>query len=222
MKWRVDFGPAYSLLKVYLEPGEDVTSEAGAMVMYKGNIEVKTHTGGGLLKGILRAVAGTESLFLNTYRAVSPSEIWFAPRVPGDISYIDLASGSWIIQDSGYLAHHGNVDISVAWRGLRGLLAEGQLLWLKVSGRGGVWINSYGALDRIVLNPGERAVVDNFHFVAMPANVRWEARTFGGLKSFIFGGEGIIFEVWGPAIIYVQTRTLPLLADSLRRYIGAR
>ncbi|RLE64061.1 MAG: TIGR00266 family protein [Thermoprotei archaeon] len=222
MKWRVDFGPAYSLLKVYLEPGEDVTSEAGAMVMYKGNIEVKTHTGGGLLKGILRAVAGTESLFLNTYRAVSPSEIWFAPRVPGDISYIDLASGSWIIQDSGYLAHHGNVDISVAWRGLRGLLAEGQLLWLKVSGRGGVWINSYGALDRIVLNPGERAVVDNFHFVAMPANVRWEARTFGGLKSFIFGGEGIIFEVWGPATIYVQTRTLPLLADSLRRYIGAR
>ena len=222
MKWRVDFGPAYSLLKVYLEPGEDVTSEAGAMVMYKGNIEVKTHTRGGLLKGILRAVAGTESLFLNTYRAVSPSEIWFAPRVPGDISYIDLASGSWIIQDSGYLAHHGNVDISVAWRGLRGLLAEGQLLWLKVSGRGGVWINSYGALDRIVLNPGERAVVDNFHFVAMPANVRWEARTFGGLKSFIFGGEGIIFEVWGPATIYVQTRTLPLLADSLRRYIGAR
>jgi len=221
MKWRVDFGPAYSLLKVYLEPGEAVTSEAGAMVMYKGDVEVKTHTGGGLLKGVLRAVAGTESLFLNTYRARSPAEVWFAPRVPGDISYIELKGDSWIIQDSSYLAHHGNIDISVEWRGLRGLLAEGQLVWLKASGYGGVWVNSYGALDKIILNPGERAIIDNFHFVAMPASVRWEARTFGGLKSFIFSGEGIVFEAWGPATIYVQTRTLPLFANSLRRYMGS-
>ena len=65
MDWRVDYRPSYSLLKVVLEPGEEVTSEAGAMVLYKGDIEIKTHTGG-LMKGILRALAGTESLFLNT------------------------------------------------------------------------------------------------------------------------------------------------------------
>ncbi len=101
---------------------------------------------------------------------------------------------------------------------MRGVLAEGELVWLKVKGYGGVWINSYGSLDTLELGPGERAIIDNFHFVAMPANVPWKVRKFGGWKSFLLGGEGIVFEVEGPARIYLQTRILPPFAKVLRKY----
>ena len=221
MDWRVDYRPSYSLLKVVLEPGEEVTSEAGAMVLYKGDIEIKTHTGG-LMKGILRALAGTESLFLNTYIARSRSEIWFAPALPGDISYVPLHSDGWIIQDSSYLAHHGDIDIGIAWRGLKGILAEGELFWLNVKGHGGVWINSYGAMDYIEIPSGETAIIDNFHFVAMPASVHWRVRKFGGWKSFILGGEGLVFEVWGPARVYIQSRIIPPFANILRKFIPSK
>ena len=218
MEWRTEQGPAYALLKVWLEPGESVVAEPGAMVLYKGDVEIRTSSGG-VLQGLLRAVAGGEYFFLNTYVARSRAELWFAPGVPGDISYIPLEGDSWVIQDTSYLAHHGDVRVSVAWRGLRGVLAEGELVWLRASGRGGVWVNSYGGLEKVELEPGERAVVDNFHFVAMPASVRWRVRKFGGWKSFLLGGEGLVFEVEGPATVLLQTRVLPPLARELRKYL---
>ncbi len=219
MKWSIEHRPSYSLLKVYLEPGESVTAEAGAMALMKGDIEVKTHTGGGLLKAFMRAIGGTETLFLNTYTARSRAEVWFVPSLPGDITAIELRGDEWIVQDASYLAHYGDIDIGVAWRGLRGLLAEGELVWLRLSGRGIAWLSSFGAIERVDVGPGERVVIDNFHFVAMPADTRYNIRKFGGLKSFIFGGEGIVVEVEGPTTVYIQTRILPPFAYAIRRFV---
>ena len=220
MRYVIDQRPAYSILKVFLNPGESVTSEAGAMVLFKGDVEIRTHTGG-ILRGLLRAALAGETLFLNTYVARSQAEIWFAPSAPGDISYIPL-DGEWIIQDTSYLAHHGDIDLSVAWRGLRGLLAEGELVWLKASGRGGVWICAYGGLEEVEVPAGSKVTIDNFHFVAMPADVNWRVRKFGGWKSFLLGGEGLVFEVEGPAKVYLQTRILPPFARLLKKYLPAR
>ncbi|RLE57464.1 MAG: TIGR00266 family protein [Thermoprotei archaeon] len=218
MEWCVECKPAYSLLKVYLEPSECVTAEAGAMVLIRGDVEIKTHTGGGFLRGLLRAFAADETVFLNTYVAKSPSELWFAPGVPGDIEFIELNGDEWVIQDTSYLAHYGDVELGIAWRGLRGFLAEGELMWLKVSGYGGVWVNAYGGLQKVEVAPGERIIIDNFHFVAMPANVDWCIRKFGGWKSTLFGGEGIVVEVRGPATVYLQTRILPPFAKLISKY----
>jgi len=219
MKWKVDYSPSYSILKLFLEPGEAVTAEAGAYVLHKGNVEIKTHTGGGLLKALTRAMLAGESIFVNTFIARGSAELWFAPGVPGDIVYVPLHGQELIIQDTSYLAHHGNVSLGVAWRGFKGLFAEGSLVWFKVEGTGGVWINSYGAVEKLELAPGEKMTVDNFHFVAMDSTVSWRVRKFGGIKSFIFGGEGIVIEITGPGRVYVQTRTLPPLAAMLRKFI---
>ncbi len=220
MKWLIEHRPSYSLLKVFLEPGESVTAEAGAMMLMKGDVEVKTHTGGGFVRALLRAVAATESFFVNTYIARSSAEIWFAPGVPGDIAAIELKGDEWVVQDTSYLAHSGDIELSVAWRGFKGLFAEGELVWLKLRGRGVAWVNSYGAIEKVELGPGERIVVDNFHFVAMPANTSYRVRKFGGLKSFLFGGEGIVIEIEGPTTLYLQTRILPPFAYTIKRYIG--
>ena len=218
MKWNVTCKPSYSLLKVGLEPGETVTAEPGAMVYMKGDIEIKTSSGG-ILKGIMRSMLGGESFWLNTYRARSHAEIWFAPSLPGDIEALNIDGKGLIIQDTSYLAHHGDISIGTAWRGFRGLLAEGELFWLKAEGRGLVWVTSYGGLEKLELKPGERVIVDNFHFVAMDNSMKWRVRKFGGIKSFMFGGEGIVIEIEGPGRVILQTRSLLPFIERISRYI---
>ncbi len=218
MKWNVTCKPSYSLLKVELEPGETVTTEPGAMVYMKGDIEIKTSSGG-ILKGIMRSMLGGESFWLNTYRARSHAEIWFAPSLPGDIEALNIDGKGLIIQDTSYLAHHGDISIGTAWRGFRGLLAEGELFWLKAEGRGLVWVTSYGGLEKLELKPGERVIVDNFHFVAMDDGMKWKVRKFGGLKSFLFGGEGLVIEVEGPGRLVLQTRSLPPFIGLISKYL---
>ncbi|ABM80446.1 TIGR00266 family protein [Hyperthermus butylicus] len=217
MKWRIDYRPAYAVLKVELEPGEEVWSEPGALMLLRGDVEVRTQSGG-ITSGLLRKLAGSESFFLNRYRARSRAEVWFAPSLPGDIDTIEV-NGEWVIQDASYLAHYGDLKVTASFRGLRGLIAEGELFWLKVEGHGIVWVNSYGGIERVEVGPGERLVIDNYHFVAMPADTRYTVRKFGGLKTFLFGGEGFVIEVTGPATVYVQTRILPPFARLLARFL---
>ncbi len=219
VEYTIDHRPSYSILKLRLKAGESVHFEPGAYVLHRGPVSIKTSTGGGLLGGLKRAVLGGESIFINTMTAEGDSEIWLAPSVTGDIAAVELNGGGIMIQDGSYMAHIGDIKISTAWRGLRGFLAEGELVWLKAEGFGTVFINSYGALDMIELGPGERATIDNMHFVALDSTISWEIRKLGGLKTFIFGGEGIVLELQGPGRVWVQTRNLPVFARVLSRFI---
>lgn len=225
LKYEIVGKPAYSALKAILEPGESIIAEAGAMLAIEGDIIVETRTAGGVFKGLLRKFAVGETLFVNTFKSGSRGGIvWLAPSVPGDISYLELKGNGLIIQDYSYLAHHGNVDYELKWRGLKGLLAEpgAGLVWMRVHGYGGVWINSYGTLETRELAPGERMVIDNGHIVAMEDTIDFTVGKFGGWKSFLFGGEGLAVSVVGPGKIYLQTRTLPVFAELLRRFIPKR
>ncbi len=214
MQWEVRPGHTYPALHIALEPGEEVVAEPGAFLLMRGPLEIKTSSLG-IGKGILRSLFGAESFFLNSYRATGQGELWLAPPAPGDIYYLPLGGNGYFVQDTAYLAHHGDVEVGVGWRGFKGLLNEGELVWLKVRGRGGVWVCAFGALEEVRLLAGEKMVVDNFHFVAMDEGARYEVRTFGGLKSFLLGGEGLVAEVHGPAHLLVQTRHLASLAEVL-------
>lgn len=219
MKFEIVGSPAYSTLKILLSPGESVTTEAGSMMAMEGDLTVETTTGG-VIKGLLRKMLAGETLFINVYHAgPGGGTLWLAPSTPGDIRYVPLQGNGIIVQDMSYLAHHGNVEMTVTWRGLRGMIAEGNLFWLRLSGYGGVWVNSYGHIVEKTLKPGERVTVDNFHFVAMSDGMRWSVGKFGSIKSFFFGGEGFVINVEGPGKLYLQTRTMTDLADVLRRFL---
>ncbi len=221
MRFEVVGEPAYTALKVYLEGGESITAESGAMMALEGDMEVETHTAGGVLKGLMRRVLAGETLFMNTFKAGPGGGIvWLAPSSPGHVEHIGLMDEGVIIQDMSFLAYHGDVKHEIVWRGLRGMVSEGDLFWLRVYGRGGVWVNSYGYILERELKPGEEITIDNFHIVALSDDVEWRVRTFGGLKSFFFGGEGFVVDVKGPGRVYLQTRTLPELAYLIRRFIG--
>jgi len=215
MQWEVSNRPSYSLLKVKLNEGEEIVAEPGAMVMMRGDIAVDTGMKGNLLSSLLRSVFGGEALFLNSFIARTEAEVWLAPAAPGDIHYLPLSRNGYILQDTAYLAHHGDVSLDVAWRGFRGWLTEGELVWLRVRGQGGVWVTAFGGIEQVEIKAGETAIVDNFHFVAMEEGANYKVRTFGGLKSFLLGGEGLVAEIYGPARLWLQTRHIASLANEL-------
>jgi uncharacterized protein (AIM24 family) len=133
---------------------------------------------------------------------------------------VEINNESWIIQDYSYMAHHGNIEIGLALKGTKGI-ALGDLIWLRVSGKGGVWVSAFGDLEWIELKEGEEAIIDNLHFVAIPEKIEWEVVKLN-LKTFLLGGEGYVIRVKGPARILLQTRSLPPLAKILARFMPSQ
>jgi len=82
------------------------------------------------------------------------------------------------------------------------------LFMIKVSGRGDLFINTFGAIDRHKLGPGEMLVVDNFHLVAFTDTCNYKVTKFGGLKDTLLGGEGLVTEITGPGEILIQTKNI--------------
>ncbi len=219
MEYKIEDRPMSSVLKVKLSQGESVSAQPGAMMLMMGSIKVDTSMQGGFLKGLMRKAMGGETLFINKYTAESDAVIWFVPSFLGDIEYIPT-DNTFYLMDGAYLAHHGEIDISVAWRGGRGFIAGGGMVWLKVSGRGGVWINGFGGLKVLELSAGQRIIVDNYHIAGVESSVSWKIRSFGkGFKNFFFGGEFFVMELTGPGKVYLQSRTLPSFAGILAKML---
>lgn len=219
MEYVIEKGPEYSVLKVKLLPGESITAEPGSYMLHRGEVEVGTGLSGGVFGALQRAFTASLPLFLNTFRARTPAEIWFVPSIPGDIKAVSLRGAEIAVQDTSYLAHFGDVKLGVAFKGFKGLLGEGEIFWLKASGSGTLFINSFGAIEELELGPGERVTLDNGHAVAIEGSVKWNIRRLGGFKTLFLGGEGLVIDAAGPGRIWIQTRTLAALASALSKYI---
>ncbi len=219
MKVEILHKSAFAELKITMSPGESITAEAGAMVYMSPNVEVKTSTKGGFMKGLVRKLLTSQTLFMNTYYVQSgEGYIVFAPRLPGDIMEIDVNKPIYI-SDTNYLASTSNLELGVKFTGFKGIFTPGGMFWFKVSGIGKTWISTFGGIDVIDLAPGERLLVDNIHLAAFDASLNFTLRKFGRMKSFLFGGEYILTEFVGPGRVWIQSRNLPVFANLLYRYM---
>ena len=90
MKYEVKGGNLPVLL-VYLEAGETIECEAGAMSWMDEGIEMQTQ-GGGIGKMFGRILTN-ENAFVNHYTARVPGEIAFAGKFPGSIRAIRVTPG---------------------------------------------------------------------------------------------------------------------------------
>lgn len=226
MKYEIKYSPNYSLLEVSLEPNEIVVAEAGAMIYMTPQIVVRTRKreSESLWRSIKTAVLGGETFFVNEYIAERGSgKVGFAPAPVGDIQPLKVEAGrGLILQKSAYLASTEGVQLDTEWQGFkRGLFGQ-SLFMLKVSGEGLLFVNAFGAMDRHTLKSGESLIVDNYHLVAFDDACRYDVRKFGGLKSTILGGEGLVTEVYGPGEVYIQTKNVREFVDWLWGLLHAR
>ena len=206
------------MLVLNLEPNEIVTAEAGAMTYMDPNINVKTRKREKSLLGTLGlSLFGRQSFFVNDYQAQNnPGEVAFVSAPVGDIEILEVKPNQgYIIQSSSYIASTQNVELDIQWQGFtKGLFGQG-LFMIKVSGEGNLFINTFGAIDKHTLDAEKTLIVDNFHLVAFSASCDYKVRKFGGLKSTLLGGEGLVTEIRGPGEIYIQTKNLREFVDWL-------
>jgi uncharacterized protein (TIGR00266 family) len=211
MDYEIKYKPSYSMLVIKLDPNEKVTAEAGAMTYMEPTIEVKTRKREKSLLGTIGlTLLGRQSFFVNDYiTRDSPGEVALVAAPVGDIETLDVNSNQgYIIQSASYIASTQNVDLDMKWQGFtKGLFGQG-LFMIKAKGDGKLFINTFGAIDKHTLEAGKSLIVDNFHLVAFSDTCDYKVRKFGGLKSTLLGGEGLVTEIKGPGDVYIQTKNL--------------
>ena len=110
-------GGSFPIVICKLQKGETMKDESGAMAFMSSDVKMETNTGGGLLKGLGRALSG-DTLFLNFYTAESDNQqIGFSSCFPGKIIPIELdGSNSIIGQKNAFLASETDVNIDMYFR----------------------------------------------------------------------------------------------------------
>jgi uncharacterized protein (TIGR00266 family) len=201
--------PAYAHLVVDLEPGESVVAEPGAMVSHSPEVGIDTSTTQDGLLGSAKSMLGGESAFANEFTAeTGPGRVTLAPPKPGDIAEHELAGETLYAVDGAFLAADADLDISSEFGGLKSVLAGAGVTPLTLSGTGTVFLEAFGGIECVELDPGESYVVDNDHVVAWEDSVDFDARRVGDLKSSLLSGEGYVMEFTGGGSVWYQTRGL--------------
>jgi uncharacterized protein (TIGR00266 family) len=207
MQTEVLYQPSYAVCRVTLAKGESVRAESGAMVSMDAGIAIQTAATGGLMKSLTRSLLGGESFFQNTFTAEEEGEVLFAPKLPGDITVMQLAGQELIVQAGSYLASTTTITVDSKWGGSRTFFGGEGLFMLRCAGSGTLITSSFGAIHKTTLAPGRRYTIDTGHIVAFDAHMPYSVRKVGSWKSTIFGGEGLVVDFTGPGDVYLQTRS---------------
>jgi len=203
--------PDFASLHLFFDQGEQVVTEAGAMMGMSRALKMETNMKGGMLGAAKRALGG-ESLFLNTYTAEADQQrLDVAPSTPGDIHHLALdGTGAVMVQSGSFLCSTPGVTVDSKWGGAKSFFGGEGLFMLKCSGQGDLWIASYGAIHPIDVRG--TYVVDTSHIVAFDDTLTFRVRSVGGVKSLFFSSEGLVCEFSGTGRLYIQTRNAPALA----------
>jgi uncharacterized protein (TIGR00266 family) len=219
MKYEIANQP-FTVLTLYMEAGEAIKCQSGAMAWMTPGIIMETKTGG--LGGMFKKMIVGESLALNHYTAERAGELTLAKHSPGDILAFNISETPIIAQKTAFLASTENVnmDIYIQHKAGVGFFGGEGFLMQKYSGSGFAWLEIDGAVQERVLEPGERLIVDSGFVAAMEASCTMEIQTIKGAANIFLGGEGLFNTVvTGPGKVWLQTMPINGLAMNLYAYM---
>jgi uncharacterized protein (TIGR00266 family) len=216
-------GSNLQVARLRLKPGQEVFAEAGRMIYKTANVFWETRmTGdslGSKLLGALKRKLMGESLFWTYFRSDGPGEAGFAGAYPGHIQPFELAPGqSIIVQRDSFLCAQASVQVNIEFVkkiGAGFFAGEGFILE-RVTGPGTALIHGGGDFVDFVLKPGETLQIDTGCVVAFDDTVTYDVQLAGGIKTMMFGGEGMFLAtLTGPGRAIVQSLTLEKLRREL-------
>lgn len=231
----VDFairGNDLQFVEIELDPGESAVAEAGAFVWKDAAITTETvfgdgshGDGGGFMDKLLgagkRLVTGA-SLFTTvfTHHGSGKARVAFAAPVPGTILPLKLSDlgGTLICQKDSFLAAARGVSIGIAFqrRIMTGLFGGEGFVMQRLDGDGWVFVQMGGTLIERELAPGEQLHVDTGCLAAYTPSVEFDLVTVGGVRSALFGGEGLFFaRLTGPGKVWIQSLPFSRLAGRM-------
>jgi len=213
------YGDDMQLVEVELDQGEGVRAEAGTLTYMEDGIEMQTSTGGGIFKGLKRAITG-ESFFITTFlnNATGKAKVAFAAPYPGKIIPISLDDfgGRIICQKDSFLCAAQGIEIEIAFtkRLGAGVFGGEGFILQRLEGDGMAFVHAGGTIVEKDLVAGETLRVDTGCLVAFNDSVTYDIKFIGGFTNALFGGEGLFLAtLTGPGKVYLQSLPFSRLAD---------
>src|SRR5690349_23896605 len=216
-------GDNLQVARVRIKPAQELYAEAGKMVYKTANVQWETRMTGATLSeklmGALRRTVTGESLFVTYFRSDSPGEVGFAGSYPGRIQVFDLKPGQTILaQRDAFLFAQSSVQFNVAFvkRLSAGFLGGEGFILEKFTGPGAVFIHAGGDFIEFDLTPGQTIQIDTGCIVAFDESVDYDIQFVGGIKTALFGGEGLFLAtLTGPGHVVIQSMTLEKMRREL-------
>lgn len=224
-------GDDMQFVEVELDPQEAVVAEAGGMMYMDDGIAMETIFGDGSQanSGFMGALLGAgkrlltgESLFMTVFqnRGVGKRKVAFGAPYPGKIIPVHLAQlgGELIVQKDSFLCAAKGVSVGIAFQKRLGVgLFGGEgFIMERLTGDGWTFIHAGGTLLERTLAPGEMLRVDTGCIVGFQPSVDYDIQLVGGVKSALFGGEGLFFATLrGPGKIWLQSLPFSRLAGRI-------
>ncbi|MGE6229704.1 TIGR00266 family protein [Paenibacillus chitinolyticus] len=229
----IDFvihGSEMQYVEIELDPQESVIAEAGSMMMMEGNIGMETIFGDGSgsggrglmgkLMGAGKRLLTGESLFMTVYtnHGRGKEHVTFAAPYPGKIIPMDLHAlgGKLICQKDSFLCAAKGVSIGIEMQRKlgAGFFGGEGFVMQKLEGDGLGFVHACGSILERELQPGEVLRVDTGCFVAMTPDVQYDIEFVKGIKTAVFGGEGLFFvTLRGPGKVWLQSLPFSRLAE---------
>ena len=219
MKQRISNQP-FTVVTLYMNKGESIKCQSGAMAWMSPGIRMETKTGG--LGGMFKKALVGESLALNHYIADQDGELTLAKHSPGDILTFNIGETPIVAQKTSFLAatEGVNLDIFLQKKAGAGFFGGEGFLMQKLSGSGYAWLEIDGAVQERELAAGEQLIVDSGYVACMEATCNMEIVTIKGVANVLLGGEGLFNTViTGPGKVWLQTMPINSLAMSLYEYM---
>lgn len=223
-------GTSMQILEVELDPNETVIAEAGAMTYMEEGITFETKMGDGsdADEGVIGKLFGAgkrlmmgESIFTTHFSntLARKQRVAFSAPFPGDIIALDMAQiGEKVIcQKDAFLCAALGTKLDIAFNrklgaGLFG--GEGFILQ-RLEGDGLAFIQAGGTVIKKELR-NETLRVDTGCLVAFTPGVDYDIERAGGLKSMVFGGEGLFLAtLQGTGTVWLQSLPFSRMADRI-------
>ncbi len=224
-------GDDLQFVKIELDPGEAVVGEAGSMMYIEADIQMQTIFGDGSQQqgGFVGALLGAgkrlltgESLFMTVFQNQGSikRKAAFAAPYPGKIVAIHLAQvdGELLAQKDSFLVAAKGVSLGIAFtkRFGAGLFGGEGFILERLQGDGWAFVHAGGTLEERTLAAGEVLRVDTGCIVAMTKDVDYDIQLAGGIKTVLFGGEGLFLATLrGPGRVWLQSLPFSRLASRI-------
>ncbi|HRT57894.1 MAG TPA: TIGR00266 family protein, partial [Candidatus Paceibacterota bacterium] len=226
------YGEEMQFVEVELDPMEAAVAEAGGMMYMDDGIHMETIFGDGSQQqrsGLLGALMGAgkrlltgESLFMTIFqnRGHGKRRVAFGAPYPGKIIPVHLheIGGELLAQKDSFLCAAKGVSLGIAFtkRFGAGLFGGEGFILQRLQGDGLAFIHAGGTILQRDLAPGELLRVDTGCIVAFQPSVAYDIQLVGGIKTALFGGEGLFFATLrGPGRVWLQSLPLSRLAGRI-------
>ncbi len=229
-------GEDIQVVEIELDPSETVIAEAGSMLFMEDGITFETKMGDGsqanqsilgkMFQAGSRLLMG-ESLFMThfTNRGAGKRKVAFAAPYPGTIKAVNLAEinqNTLIVQKDAFLCAAMGTSISIHFnkRFGAGLFGGEGFILERIQGDGLAFIHSGGVVIEKILN-NEILRLDTGCLVAYEPQLNFDIQSAGGLRSMIFGGEGMFLATLsGTGKVWIQSLPISKLIQRLSPYGG--